>query len=129
MLDDETVRCKFCETPTVYTATKLCTNCWEFEHRIDRFISNENGLNFVVNKIKALKVREWQDKWLKEIEERHSDGDIKTFPLYIDSILISIGDNKPLDVWVENMEMLRHDPLCSEIIEDAITNKFLWLDV
>ena len=129
MLDDETVPCKFCGEPTIYTATKLCNNCWEFEHRIDQFISNKNGLNFVIQKIKALKLREWQDKWLKEVDKRFSNGDFETFPLYIDSILMSIDDNKSLDVWVETVDKLRHDPLASEIIEDAISNRFLWLEV
>ena len=129
MLDDETVPCKFCGEPTIYTATKLCNNCWEFEHRIDQFISNENGLNFVIQKIKALKLREWQDKWLKEVDERFLNGEIKPFPAYMDFILTSIDTKQSLDVWVETVEKHRHDPLASEIIEDAISNKFLWLEV
>ena len=129
MLDDETVPCKFCGTLTIYTATKLCNNCWEFEHRIDQFISNENGLNFVIQKIKALKLRAWQDKWLKEVDERYLNGDFKNLPVHIDTILTSIDINITLEVWVEDMEKHRHDSLCSEIIEDAISNKFLWLEV
>ena len=129
MLDDETVPCKFCGEPTIYTATKLCNNCWEFEHRIDQFISNENGLNFVIQKIKALKLRAWQDKWLKEVDERYLNGDFKNLPVHIDTILTSIDINITLEVWVEDMEKHRHDSLCSEIIEDAISNKFLWLEV
>ncbi|MCK5012871.1 MAG: hypothetical protein KAS66_03545 [Candidatus Omnitrophica bacterium] len=127
--DDETVPCKFCGETTIYTATELCNNCWEFEHRIDQFISNENGLNFVVKRIKALKIRAWQDKWLKEIDERFSNGELETFPLYTDSILTSIDDNISLEVWVKDMEKLRNDPLASEIIDDAISNNFLWLEV
>lgn len=128
-LDDKKVPCKFCGEPTVYTATELCNNCWDFEHRIDLFISNDNGLNFVVKKVKALKIRAWQDKWLKEIDERFLNGEIKIFPVYMDIILTSMDTNKSLDVWVEGVEKHRHDTLCSEIIDDAVSNKFLWLEV
>lgn len=36
MKEQPTVPCKVCDTPTTYTGTKLCNNCYEVVNRLER---------------------------------------------------------------------------------------------
>ena len=47
MSDDVTIPCETCGEPTNMTATKRCTNCWEVEHRMSRYLKSEGGRKFV----------------------------------------------------------------------------------
>lgn len=43
MAEVETVPCKFCGKPTVYTATELCVNCHEVVSRFPEFVKSNEG--------------------------------------------------------------------------------------
>ena len=126
----EKVPCEFCGELTINTGTQLCDNCWEFKRRINRFISNPTGLRFVIRKVKEAKIREWQDHWREEIDNRWIEHEIDG-PLSIPAEVInSINFNTKFEDWIRKMKNLYiSDPLCSEIIMDAASNKFLWVDV
>ena len=46
--NDDYCACKFCETQTTYTATKLCNNCWEVEKRLPLFLKSEKARCLVI---------------------------------------------------------------------------------
>lgn len=122
--------CKFCGELTLSTRIRLCDNCWEFERRINRFISNPIGLRFVVKKVKEAKIKEWQDHWFKEINDRWIDHEINTTLKIPNEVINSINYNTNFEDWIRRMKQLYiSDPLCSEIIMDAVSNKFLWMSV
>jgi len=129
MSEDKTVPFRCCGNLTTFTGTKLCNSCWEVKGRIEKFISSKNGFSLVIRKIKKVKIREWQDKWLKEVNERFLAGEVKPFPTHVDLILTSINYDTHFEEWKVKMDKHRTDLLCSEIIDDAINNKFLWLEV
>ncbi|MCK4666930.1 hypothetical protein KAU33_09285 [Candidatus Dependentiae bacterium] len=127
--NEKKVRCKFCGELTLSTNTQLCDNCWEFERRIEQFISNRKGMCFVVRKIKEAKIKKWQDKWYKEIDERWVQHEIDSI-LIPTEVIDSIKCNTNFEDWIRKMKNLYiSNPLCSEIIMDAVSNSFLWLDV
>lgn len=35
--------CKWCNAECAYPTTKLCTNCWEVEHRVYDFLKLDNN--------------------------------------------------------------------------------------
>ena len=43
----ETVPCKRCGTDTYMTSDKRCTNCWEVESRLERYLKSADGKSFV----------------------------------------------------------------------------------
>jgi hypothetical protein len=36
-IEEETVPCKICGTPTTFTGTELCNRCWELKSRIEMY--------------------------------------------------------------------------------------------
>lgn len=51
----DTIPCIYCEKPTIYTATKLCHNCWEVEARLWLFLRSKRGREYtrtLLNKCK-----------------------------------------------------------------------------
>lgn len=129
-LKEKKVPCKFCGELTLCTNTQLCNNCWEFERRIERFVSNPNGLAFVIRKIKEAKIKEWQDYWHEEISNRWKNNEIDTLLSIPGDVIDSINCDVKFEAWIKEIKKLYiSDPLASEIITDAVSNKFIWLDV
>jgi hypothetical protein len=54
-----TVPCETCGTPTTYTGTKRCNNCWEIEHRLPGYLASANGWEFIRQHIP--KLDDWVD--------------------------------------------------------------------
>lgn len=127
---EKKVPCKFCGELTLSTGTRLCDNCWEFQKRIDCFISNPTGLRFVIRKVKEAKIKEWQDRWHEEVDNRLNNHEINAPVLSYLDVINSIKYDTKFEDWIKKMkELYISDPLCSEIIMNGASNKFLWLDV
>jgi len=118
--DLETVPCMFCGEPATFSATALCDNCWEFERRIDTFISNKKGMAYVVKNIRQAKIKEWQDTW-----RQHPD--YKILP-DLSKIIESVNPDIDLEDWTIKMTDYASNSMYIKIIVDAISNKFLWLE-
>lgn len=46
-MDQLTIPCETCGTPTPYTGTKRCTNCWEVEGRMGTYMLAPKALDFI----------------------------------------------------------------------------------
>jgi len=129
-LKEKKVPCKLCGELTLCTNSRLCNNCWEFQRRIDHFISNPVGLHFLTKKVKEAKIKEWQDHWREEINVRWDNHEIDTLLSIVAEVIDSIKCNTNFENWIRKMKNLYiSDPVCSEIITDAASNKSLWVDV
>lgn len=53
MIAQETVPCKFCNTPTDMVGTKLCDPCWEVDSRLRRFLQSTEGRMHVIRELLA----------------------------------------------------------------------------
>jgi hypothetical protein len=55
----ETVPCETCGTPTPFTGTRRCNNCWEVERRLPDYMNSPKGWDFVRQYIP--KLDDWVD--------------------------------------------------------------------
>lgn len=51
---DDFVKCKFCGEKTMYTATKLCNNCWEVSIRLDGFLCHPRARWYTIGRMLSL---------------------------------------------------------------------------
>ncbi len=47
-LEIETIPCTICQTPTQMLGTKLCNSCWEVTSNLRRFMSFQNGREYII---------------------------------------------------------------------------------
>ena len=59
MIPCETVPCETCGTPTPFTGTRRCNNCWEVERRMPDYMKSPKGWDFVRQYIP--KLDDWVD--------------------------------------------------------------------
>ena len=59
MIPSETVPCETCGTPTPFTGTRRCNNCWEVERRLPDYMKSPKGWDFVRQHIP--KLDDWAD--------------------------------------------------------------------
>lgn len=43
------IPCEICGTPTLMHGTRRCTNCWEVEHRIGKYIKSDKGRQVIID--------------------------------------------------------------------------------
>lgn len=48
---NDTIPCEICGTDSILLQTKRCTNCWEVEHRLEDYLKNPKGFEFVEEKV------------------------------------------------------------------------------
>lgn len=126
--EEKTVPCSVCSQATPFTGTKLCNNCWEVKGRIEKFISNDNGLLFIIRKVKEAKIKNWQKVWYNELHNiDNEDGSINV--KFATEIINSIKCDTNKKEWKEEMMNYSANSLCMGIIADALSNQFLWLEI
>ena len=59
MIPCETVPCETCGTPTPFTGTRRCNNCWEVERRLPDYTKSPKAWDFVRQHIP--KLDDWVD--------------------------------------------------------------------
>ncbi len=57
-MSENTIPCVTCGEPTEFFGTRLCTNCWEVESRLDKYLQSPGGKGRVRNKMPLL------DDWI-----------------------------------------------------------------
>ena len=59
MIPSETVPCETCGTPTPFTGTRRCNNCWEVERRLPSYMKSPKAWDFMRQYIP--KLDDWAD--------------------------------------------------------------------
>ena len=59
MIPSETIPCEACGTPTPFTGTRRCNNCWEVERRLPEYLKSPKAWDFVRQHIP--KLDDWVD--------------------------------------------------------------------
>ena len=54
MIPSETIPCETCGTPTPFTGTRRCNNCWEVERRLPEYMKSPKAWDFMRQHIPKL---------------------------------------------------------------------------
>jgi hypothetical protein len=75
MIPCETIPCETCGTPTPFTGTKRCNNCWEVERRLPDYMKSPKAWDFVRQYIPKLDdwVNGHPDAWDYDAVLREND--------------------------------------------------------
>ena len=93
MDEQPTVPCETCGTPTTYTGTKRCNNCWEVEGRLATYLRSPKAVEIVRKHMPLLD--DWvdgkPDAW--DYEEVLRDNNVEV--VWCDTLVDGCGNEFP----------------------------------
>jgi len=96
MNEQSTIPCAICGTPTTYTGTKRCNNCWEVEHRLADYLKSPIAQEIVRDRLPLLD--DWvdgkPDAW--DYEEVLRENEVEV--VWCDTLVDDCGNGSPAGV-------------------------------